>query len=89
MKTTLEEIASSPPRNRGMNMYDEMDLEAEAEGLAEMIEQENCAVDRDRLADILEEFPDLGEELLNATDPGGLVDEMEDMFPGLLDWGDE
>ena len=70
-------------------MYDEMDLEAEADELAEMIEQEYCAVDRDRLADILEEFPDLGEEFLNATDPGGLVDDLEAQFPDLLDWGDE
>lgn len=70
-------------------MYDEMDLEAEAEELAEMIEQEGCTVDQDHLGDILEESPELGEGLLNATDPGGLVDELEDMFPDLLDWGDE
>ena len=70
-------------------MYDELDLEAEAQELAEVIAQEGGTVDQEWLAQILETDPELGEELLNATDPGGLADDLADTFPGLLDWGDE
>ncbi len=63
------------------------DLEADAEALAEMIEQEGCTVDREALTDYLEELgPDGAEDLLNASDPGGLVDELEESDLNLLEW---
>ena len=68
-------------------MTDRIDLEAAAEVLAEMIEQEGVNVDRDALQDMLEELgPDDAEMLLDATDPGGLVDTLEEIEPDLLEW---
>lgn len=64
-----------------------VDLEAAAEGLAEMMEQEGPSVDVAALADLLEELGQEGaEELLNATDPGGLVDTLDEIAPDLLEW---
>ncbi len=68
-------------------MTEPVDLEAAAEGLAEMMEQEGCTVDREALADFIEELgPEGAEDLLSASDPGGLVDELEEMDLNLLEW---
>ena len=62
-------------------------LDDDADAIAEMAEQAGVSVDRDALHDMLEEFGADGvEELLNAADPGGLVDELDAMDPNLLEW---
>ena len=67
-------------------MSDRIGLDAAAESLAEMIEQEGVDVDQDALQDLLEELgPEGAEELLGASDPGGLVDTLEEMDSD-LEW---
>lgn len=68
-------------------MSDGIDLEAAAELVADMVEQVGVGVDRDALADLLEELgPEGSEELLGATDPGGLLDELGEMDFDGLEW---
>ena len=67
-------------------MNESTDLDADADALAAMLEDEGCDVDRERLADLLEELgPEGSEDLLNATDPGGLVDTLDEMDLDLLE----
>ena len=55
--------------------------------MAEIIEQEGVTVDVDTLADRLEEWgPEVADDLISASDPGGLVDTLDDMDPDLLNW---
>ena len=68
-------------------MRDEIDLEAAAELVAEMLEQEGVSVDRGALYDLLEESgPEGSEEILGATDPGGLLDTLGEMDADVLEW---
>ena len=68
-------------------MRDRIDLEAAAELVADMVEQVGVGVDRDALADLLEELGDEGSgELLSAADPGGLLDELGEMDFDGLEW---
>ena len=68
-------------------MTEPIELRAAAEGMAEIIAQEGVSVDVDTLASRLEEWgPEVADDLLSATDPGGLVDTLDDMDPDLLDW---
>ena len=68
-------------------MTDRIDLDTDAELLAEMAEQVGVGVDRDALADLLEELgPEGSEELLGAADPGGLVDTLDEMDFDGLEW---
>jgi len=57
-------------------------LEAGAEMLSEIIHQEGYDVDEERRAEVLEDSP----ELMDASDPGGIVDELADLDPDLLEW---
>ena len=67
-------------------MTEPIELGAAAESMAEIIEQEGVSVDVDALQDLLEELsPEDADELLNASDPGGLVDTLDDMDPDLLE----
>ena len=62
------------------------DLYEDADEVAETIEQVGVGVDREALQDMLEELgPEGVEELLDATDPGGLLDELAEMDPSLLE----
>ena len=68
-------------------MTDGIDLDTAAEVLAEMMEGQGVGVDRHALQDLLEELgPEDAAELLGATDPGGLVDTLDEMDPSLLEW---
>ncbi len=68
-------------------MTDRIELDAAAEALAEVVEHEGVHVDQDALQDLLEELgPEGAEELLGATDPGGLVDTLEEMDSDLVEW---
>ena len=68
-------------------MTDRTDLATDAELLADMVEQVGVGVDRDALQDLLEELgPEASEELLGATDPGGLLDELAEMDFDGLEW---
>ena len=62
-------------------------LDDDADAIAEMAEQAGVSVDRAALHDMLEELGAEGvEELLDAADPGGLVDELDAMDLNLLEW---
>ena len=62
-------------------------LDDDADAIADMAEQAGVSVDRDALHDMLEECGAEGvEELLDAADPGGLVDELDAMDSNLLEW---
>ncbi len=64
----------------------EIDLEGAAEMLRETIEEECRTVDQARLEEFIEETsPEELESLLDASDPGGLIDDLDDMDPDLLD----
>ena len=68
-------------------MRDEIDLDAAAELVADMVEQVGVGVDRDAMKDLLEEVgPEGSDELLNAVDPGGLVDTLDEMDFNGLEW---
>ena len=68
-------------------MTEPVELDAAAEGLAEIIEQEGGSVDVEALADRLEEWgSEVADDLLSASDPGGLADTLDDMDPDLLEW---
>ena len=62
-------------------------LDDDADAIADMAEQAGVSVDRAALHDMLEELGAEGvEELLDAADPGGLVDELDAMDSKLLEW---
>ena len=62
-------------------------LDDDADAIADMAEQAGVSVDRAALHDMLEELGAEGvEELLDAADPGGLVDELDAMDSNLLEW---
>ena len=62
-------------------------LDDDADAIADMAEQAGVSVDRAALHDMLEELgPEGVEELLDAADPGGLVDELDAMDSNLLEW---
>ena len=67
-------------------MTGEIDLEGAAEMLTETIEEGGRTVDQAGLEEFIEETsPEELESLLDASDPGGLVDDLDDMDPDLLD----
>ena len=68
-------------------MNDDIVLDAAAEILTEMMEGEGRTVDQARLEEFIEETsPEVLESLLDASDPGGLMDTLDDMDPDLLGW---
>ena len=68
-------------------MTEPVDLDAAAEGMAEIIEQEGVSADVEALEGLLEEpGSEDARELLDASDPGGLVDTLDDLDPDLLEW---
>lgn len=68
-------------------MTEPIELRAAAEGMAEIIAQEGVSVDVDTLASRLGEWgSEVADDLVSATDAGGLVDTLDDLDQDLLRW---